>query len=229
MFVGLVTEPVNEENNIAIPQAWPATNEWKEHLFVDSLQRLVSQVSSRVFLGAPLCRNEEWIKIAIDYTLELMTASYSMQYIPRLLRPFIYRFLGAMTTLEKTTQKARNIIEPEVERRRLVAAEAKARGEKHPKALDAIDWMIETAEDDSYDITAGQLSLTFAAIHTTSTTTTHLMYDILEAGMVEPLREEIIQAYTEDGGWSKTTLYKLKLLDSCMKESQRINCLSPSK
>ncbi|KAF0316439.1 cytochrome p450 [Colletotrichum asianum] len=42
------------------------------------------------------------------------------------------------------------------------------------------------------------------------------------------LREEIIRVYNEGGGWEKTSLYKLKLMDSCMKESQRLNILGPN-
>ncbi|KAH7049327.1 cytochrome P450, partial [Macrophomina phaseolina] len=36
-------------------------------------------------------------------------------------------------------------------------------------------------------------------------------------------RKEIIEVLQADGGWKKTSLYKLKLLDSCMKESQRLH------
>jgi cytochrome P450 len=200
-------------------------------LFVTQLQWLVSQVSSRVFLGVPLCRDENWIRIAKNYTMELMQATYAMQYIPRPMRPFIWRFLPQLSTLQKSYAAARAIIDPEVQRRGAIAAQAINRGEKLPKHLDAVDWMIEIAAQypRKYDITAGQLSLTFAAIHTTSTTATHLMYDIIEQSLIDDLRQEIINVYKEDKGWSKNSLYKLKLLDSVMKESQRINCLSAGK
>ena len=131
-----------------------------------------------------------------------------------------------MYKLQNAVNKGRKIIEPEVARRLKAADEALSRGEKPQKHLDAIDWMIEDSRKNApnYDITAGQLGLTFAAVHTTSTTLTHLMYDILEnADLIPDLRIEIINAYNEEDGWQKTTLYKLKLLDSVMKESQRMN------
>jgi len=167
--------------------------------------------------------------ICLKSLLLSFSRSYAMQYIPRYLRPVIYRFVPAMATLQKTVDKANAIVEPEIKRRTNIAAKALANGERLPKHLDTIDWMMETANGRPYDITAGQLSLTFAAIHTTSTTSTHLMYDIIENGLTDELRHEIIDVYREDGGWAKTSLYKLKLLDSVMKESQRINCLSASK
>lgn len=46
---------------------------------------------------------------------------------------------------------------------------------------------------------------------------------------IEPLREEILEALDTDGGWKKTTLTKMRKLDSFMKESQRFNGPSLSK
>lgn len=43
---------------------------------------------------------------------------------------------------------------------------------------------------------------------------------------IDELREEIVKVLREDGGWKKTSLSKMKLLDSCMKESQRVNVLA---
>lgn len=85
--------------------------------------------------------------------------------------------------------------------------------------------MQETARDQGkkFDLAGGLLSLAFGAIHTTSHTLTHVMYDIIEnPDLVSQLRQEIIDAYSEEGGWKKSTLYKMKLMDSVMKESQRM-------
>lgn len=52
-------------------------------------------------------------------------------------------------------------------------------------------------------------------------------YDILDhPELIPELRQEIITVVTEDQGWKKTSLYKLKLMDSVMKESQRVHVLS---
>ncbi|GME48302.1 zn-dependent exopeptidase [Neofusicoccum parvum] len=58
-------------------------------------------------------------------------------------------------------------------------------------------------------------------------TTTALMYDLLEnPEYIDKLRDEMIHAIREDGGLTKMTLNKLKLLDSCMKESQRVSMIA---
>ncbi|KAK0615418.1 Cytochrome P450 monooxygenase pyr3 [Lasiodiplodia hormozganensis] len=55
------------------------------------------------------------------------------------------------------------------------------------------------------------------------------MFDILSTLEIIPeLRKEMIQVLTEDGSLTKQSLYKLKLLDSCLKESQRISNFGPT-
>lgn len=154
-----------------------------------------------------------------------------MQFIPRGLRPLVWRFIPAMYKLQKTVAEARRIVEPEVQSRRKARQEALAKGEKIPKKLDALDWIEEhSAGEQNYDVAGGQLTITFAAIHTTSMTLSYLLYDIISVpGLIDELRKEVVEAYTEDGGWQKTTLFKLKLMDSVMKESQRVNILTARK
>lgn len=82
--------------------------------------------------------------------------------------------------------------------------------------------MIETAKGREFDYTGGQLGLSLAAIHTTSEMTTQALFQICEnPEIVAPLREEMICVLCEDG-WAKTSLYKMQLLDSFLKEVQRV-------
>ena len=85
---------------------------------------------------------------------------------------------------------------------------------------------------DSDPITLAQrvLSLTLASNHTTTMALTEAIYDLCaHPEYIEELRQEALQAVTEDGGWRKTTLTKMRKIDSFMKESQRVNPPSLSK
>ncbi|KFA65355.1 hypothetical protein S40285_09084 [Stachybotrys chlorohalonatus IBT 40285] len=229
--LGLITEPVNDENHHAIPSRFPSTEEWTRIKFVPKSVDLISQVSSRIFIGAPLCRDREWIDVAKMFTIDLVTVSFMMNLCPSPLRPLYHMFAPQVKNLQKTIERGRKLIQPEVDRRRAAMMAARSRGEKPQKHLDSIDWMLELAEAQGlkdFDMVHGQLAMTFMAIHTTSTTLTILLYDLINnPHLIEEVRKEIIQAYTEDQGWKKTTLYKLKLLDSIMKESHRTNTGPP--
>jgi cytochrome P450 len=69
-----------------------------------------------------------------------------------------------------------------------------------------------------------QLNYSLGAVHTTSVTFINTLYNIVNSpGAVELLREELIQVLGSAKAWDKTTLSQLKMLDSHMKESNRMN------
>jgi cytochrome P450 len=75
--------------------------------------------------------------------------------------------------------------------------------------------------------------VSFAAIHTTTTTSCQAIFDlVVRPEYIQPLRDEIEQVIAEDGHEAdsdgflklkKASLTKLKKLDSFLKESQRFN------
>lgn len=98
-------------------------------------------------------------------------------------------------------------------------------GLKPPKTADTIGWMYEIARErrEQKNYVSGQLSLTLAAIHTTTEAMTQAMLDLCEHPEVaQSIREEVIRVIGSEG-WSKTALYKLRLMDSFLKESQRVH------
>lgn len=79
------------------------------------------------------------------------------------------------------------------------------------------------AKGRDYDPAVVQLTLSFVAIHTTTDLVTQVMTELgRNPEIIDELRQEIVKAISE-GGWKKTSLYNMKLLDSVIKESLRIN------
>lgn len=198
--------------------------------------RLVSRLSAFAFLGSPLCRNETWQRISAQYTVDVMNAVVAFRRWPRVIRPLVYVFHSILVPeigqLQRCQKEAYGIIEPELRRRRIERKKAEEMGAKKiEKPLDSLQWLDETAaaKNSNVDTVMGQLGLTVAAIHTTSAALTNVMFDIVAVpGLANELREEIVRVMGDGGGevgtpWQKTTLYKLRLMDSVMKESQRFN------
>ncbi|KAI0098084.1 cytochrome P450 [Nemania sp. FL0031] len=200
--------------------------EWHTITLRDSMMDLVARLSSRVFLGKNICRNKRWLEIAKSYTTDVFVGSLLMRMAPPLLRPIAYWFIPQCTALRKAISDAHQIIDPEVERRKAAIDKARAAAEKPPRVADAIGWMYEVSRGRKVDYVAGQLSLTFAAIHTTTEITTQVLLDICEyPDIAQQLREEIVGVFSAHG-LTKTSLYKLKLMDSFLKEGQRFRPLS---
>ncbi|OMP85357.1 Ent-kaurene oxidase [Diplodia seriata] len=83
--------------------------------------------------------------------------------------------------------------------------------------------MDEVAKGRPYDPVVNQLFFSVVALHTTGDLITHAILDLVtHPEVIEDLRDEVRQVLKEDG-WKKTSLYKMKLMDSFLKESQRLN------
>jgi cytochrome P450 len=92
-----------------------------------------------------------------------------------------------------------------------------------------MQWLItrSTSDGTPLDIDTlakNQLSLTFAAIHTTTMTTTNILYTLAATPeYIGPLREEIQRVLSEnDGQLSTRALHQMEKLDSYMKEVNRV-------
>jgi cytochrome P450 len=187
-----------------------------------TILEVVAQVSSRVFLGDTLCRNPAWLKITVEYTTNVFVAADSLRQWPRPIRPIVHWLLPSCRKLRAQVREARAIITPFLQERRISRAHRAKEGKTQEKKLDAMEWMEETAKGRRYDAAAAQLSFSVVAIHTTTDLISQVIFDICEQeGLIQALRTEAISVISENG-WTKSALYKLKLMDSVVKESQRL-------
>lgn len=188
----------------------------------NSLLAVISQQSSRVFLGKEFCRDPTWLKINTDITILAFRAVQELRVYPNLLRPVVGWFLPACRVLRSEVRKARKIIEPIVQKRRDYKA-ACLREQTNPEQfLDTIEWAEECAGSQAYDPTVTQLTIALSAMHNTSDFLTQLVFDLCERpNLIEDLRQEIISV-RKKVPWGKATIHHLKLMDSVMKESQRL-------
>jgi hypothetical protein len=203
--------------------------EWQEVQIKQCLLQLVARISSRVFLGREICRDENWLTITTQYSVDLFTAAKELGLWPKPLRRIVHWFLPSAQKLRNQIQRAHDIIIPLLHKRRAIREAAIASGQPEPRFNDAIDWFEEFFDGKPYDPVGLQINLSVGAIHTTL----DLLYWTIICIADHPeyfalLREEIIRVLSTEG-WRKTSLYNLKLLDSVIKESQRLKPTSIGK
>lgn len=221
--LGLITDDLVDETTCSIHDSFGEDSQWHSTSLKKKIGDVVARLSSRVFLGKDLCRNKRWLEIAKDYTIDAFIASRILKLVPSYLRPIAHWFVPHCIRLRKEYHDAQKLINPEIERRKERAQKALEAGRKPPKTADTIGWMYELARGREVDYVGAQLSLTLAAIHTTTDAITQAVLDLCaNPSVVEPLRKEIIDVIGSEG-WSKTALYKLRLMDSFLKESQRVH------
>lgn len=144
-------------------------------------------------------------------------------YPAGIIRSIAARVLPICRAAQAQVAEARAILQPVLEKRKAEKAAAAAAG-KTIEFNDAIEWFenIAAKTKASYEPAAMQLFLSIVAIHTTSDLMTQIMTDLAaHPDVIDDLRREIKDVLS-DGGWKKTTLTNMKLLDSVIKESQRL-------
>ncbi|KAK6222141.1 cytochrome P450 [Colletotrichum tabaci] len=219
-----VIEPLPHECNLALEEILeiPHGQDWQRVAIKKRLNLVVARLSARVFLGEELCRNAAWLNIAVSHIMTGFMAALSLRMFPAFTRPFVHWFLPHCRKLRSQVQQARDLIRPVILRRQQDKAAAVERGESPVEFNDGIEWSDLYANDRSFDRVDLQLGLSIAAVHNTTDLLSQVMYDLAsDPDMVERLRNEASEVIGAMG-WSKTSLYNLKLLDSVIKESMRI-------
>ncbi|KKZ59939.1 hypothetical protein EMCG_05230 [[Emmonsia] crescens] len=220
--LGNVIEPLSTEAAIILEKDWTDNLDWHDISLKQSTLKMVAQLSSRVFLGEKICRNTDWLRITISYTIDSYIAAQALRLWPTPVRPLVANFLPSCRKIRRQVQEARAIINPVLEERRIAKEAAMWTGKTPERYLDAMQWLEESAKGRYYDPVVAQLSFSHAAIHTTSDLLTQVLLDLCgREELIQELRDEIITVMRAEG-WKKTTLFKLRLMDSVLKETQRL-------
>lgn len=184
----------------------------------DQVLDLVAQVSARAFLGEELCRNPDWLRITKEFSVHGFIAAMELRMFPKRLRLLAHWFLPSCRQVRALRKEAMDLITPIAEdRRREKAAPGSAL-----QYNDALEWFEQVFDGDEYNAASFQLALSTAAVHSTADLLTQVLFDLIEhPDLVDNLRKEIVSVISETG-WKKTAMFKLRLMDSVLKESQRL-------
>lgn len=99
---------------------------------------VVARLSSRLFVGDDLCRNEEWLDLAKNYTLDSFAAVRVLRSWPFALRPLMVWILPEWKKVRQDVADARRILAPVVEKRLGMNRAADEKGVPRPKTGDTI-------------------------------------------------------------------------------------------
>ena len=193
-----------------------------------TVAHLIAKLSSRVFLGEGLAKNSKLENIVVNYTHIGLEAVNALKAWPPIARSLVHWFIPQVRRAREILEEARQLLEPEIIRRKKEKSDCLAQGRPPPKYNDTLHWADETARR-PFDPVALQLGLSLAAVHTTA--------DLLGQGIlnlchfpewVEPMREEAISVLRQHG-MNKNSITKMHLIDSYLKETQRIKPIQRSK
>lgn len=196
--------------------------DWKPIVMAPAAHRIATRVANRLLVGAPLCRNQDYLQTSIKYTVDVFGGADRLRAWPDFLKPVVTYFI---TNVKERQMVARKHLLPYIKHRleQLESLKSKASNEK---PIDSLQWVIDAApnakERDPERLVYRLLHLNVAAVHTTSVTFLNCIFDLaLHVDVHSELRAEIEGAVHNDG-WTARGLNRMWKLDSFMLESQRL-------
>ncbi|KAF7716423.1 Cytochrome P450 monooxygenase [Penicillium ucsense] len=202
----------------------PSIDRWTSIKAHQMFVHLIARSTSRILTNS-LRRNEQWLEVASNYSVNVGITILLLRPFPHFFRPFVAPFLPSVRQMKKQLRTAKSLFIPIIQERR--AAEA-AGDPQYEKPDDFLQWMMDMAEDeqdlDPEIMAHHNLILTsLAVVHTSSVALCHVLYDLIQhPEYIEPLREEMTRTLSK--GWehaNKASFDAQKRLDSFLRESQR--------
>jgi len=200
--------------------------EWKAFPAYKTMMNIVARTSNRVVVGLPHCRDEEFCKMNVVYTIDVIETAKKINRFPEFLHPIVGPYYSIVKDYRK---RMLDIIGPTIKERGEMLD--KYGTEWADKPNDYLTWTMEEntgplARDPGY-LALRILQVNFAAIHTSSMTFTHALYTLaVHPEWADILREEAFRVIKHEGGWSKAAMREMKMGDSFLRESARVNALA---
>lgn len=139
---------------------------------MEKIMHIVAIASGRIFVGPELCRVEKYLDVSINYTLHVMEA---VRAVSEIFPGFHFFLAGRTPEVKRVTQcldEAGEFLRPVVKARR--EAENSI---DYQKPDDLLQWIMDSqskfGQKDDQELAGIQLNASFAAIHTTTVTTTN--------------------------------------------------------
>ncbi|RVX65953.1 hypothetical protein B0A52_09838 [Exophiala mesophila] len=237
-----ITPEVSDEMRAAISDVFGEDpNSWREVKLFDAVIKTIARTSNRVFVGLPLCRDEEYLRNAIGFAEDIALSATVLRLMPTWLLPVVERI--ATHSNRKHARAYTDILRHEILHRQRSQQQVVEKPDADAKN-DFLQWLLNRSinrddgqgpdETDPEIICARLLHTNFASVHTTGFIGTNAILDILAAPtsdqVIETLRQEALDTVDAESGpeskstlsWSRASLQKQHLFDSALRESARM-------
>ncbi|KAF8961742.1 cytochrome P450 [Flammula alnicola] len=203
--------------------------EWVSVPVFDAVIRIIARTGNRLFVGLPLCRNSEYLRLSRNWAIDVFIGAFFINFMPWILKPLRQSIVAFRRRHFKHPGK--DELKKTVKERVLLDREFGV--ERPDRPNDAISWFYDAAslrytpETVVDEIVQRIMFLNFSAIHTSAHALTNILYHLAEHPEIylQPLRNEVEGAIAKLG-WTKAALREMVKVDSFVRESERFNGLS---
>ncbi|KAF9255979.1 cytochrome P450 [Marasmius fiardii PR-910] len=218
---------VHDEMKTAFSDLIPPGEEWVKVPVLKTVLNIVCRTTNRLFVGLPLCRNEDWMDLNIFFTVNVFARASVINLFPPYLQPFVGWLITprpaslrrAMTLIREVNRWVISSVHPILTWLKMVGL--------FILKNNLLLWLWRQAQEGEQrtlnDLAMRVLSVNVAAIHTTSMAFTNALYYLAaDPKLARMLREEV-EIEVGRNGWTKNAMDGMRKLDSFLKESQRLS------
>ncbi|KAL4073607.1 cytochrome P450, partial [Scleroderma citrinum] len=209
---------IREEMMLAFNEVFDlGNNEWKSIPPLQSLQTIVCRATNRAIVGLPLCRDPDWIAINGDLSDHIRWEAAMLEFFPWFLLPLA----SYLTNTSGRIKRATKVLLP------VINEHQKCMG-KDEGWLEKPNDCLQVFLDEKMELTVSELAQRLMGINFPANgVLTQAFYNLAAYPQyVQPLREEV-EAITKELGWTKEALSEMRKLDSFIKETMRLEGVSP--
>lgn len=80
---------MNEEASFWLSEQIPSKNAYVELTGYEAMLKIVTGMSSRIFVGQSLSKDQRWLRMIVEYTMDVFLISTALRPYPAILRPLI--------------------------------------------------------------------------------------------------------------------------------------------
>ncbi|KAF7559762.1 hypothetical protein G7046_g4395 [Stylonectria norvegica] len=233
-----VCSTMNDELAVAFDDEFGTDAEnWKEVLLFPAVERVVAQAASRFTVGLPLCRDQEYNRVALKINHCLITNAGTTGGTPSLFRPLV----GSLVNIPLSFALARmkKLFVP-LWKQRLETLKFDRDDVNHEEPEDQIQMMLRYAQKErpqelyDYDLMMRRLiALNFGTMHQTVMQVANLLLDVLasdaEFNAIATLRDEFDRVLGPDDtevSWTKAKASQMTRADSVARETLRCHAFA---
>ncbi|KAH7020713.1 cytochrome P450 [Microdochium trichocladiopsis] len=224
---GPVTKKINEktpdmidEASLALDELFGAPEEYTPFPLYDHMAMVVARIANRIYVGTRFCRNERYLRAAIDYAQYVVISAELIRVLPDWLKRIVVPYMPCTTYRKMAEVYLADFIRERLEERG---------DESDDKPDDLLQWLVDAAppiEKTVPQLSERLMALNVGSIHTRVMTFTGAPYILAENSekYTAMLREEV-EASLVDGRIAVESLNKLPKMDSFLRESARCSNL----
>ena len=202
---------------------------WTDILVRSALSKVASLMSGRAFVGLPLSRDPEWVEATTTFTQDVSRAYIYLHGLSWWARPVLAPFSAQVKSLMRHRRMNVDKLGPLLAAKQSEKPKVDKQGQykaHSPPGGEMLDWFMSgyNKPPTAHQLARDQLLATFASIYNLSNALSYLIFDLAAyPHYVDELRQELQDVAGEQGVINKTTLPRLRKLDSFVRESQRLS------